>query len=75
MIFLPFKETPQGTFGNQYDPERINFIRNLPGFLGFYGSKITRIAIDQNGVCRSIQHPTLIRFDNDKNRMFAKLSV
>lgn len=75
MIFLPLKETPLGAFGNQYDPERINFIRSLPGFLGFYGPGIKKVKIDYEGVWRGGGFPMLIRFDTDKNRMFAKLSI
>ena len=75
MIFLPFNEIPGGPFNIQYDPERINFIRSLPGFMGFYGPGIKKVKIDYEGVLHSRGYPTLIRFDTDKNRMFAKLSI
>lgn len=76
MIFLPFKERPiSAWYRYRYDSERIDFIRNLPGFLGFYGPGIKKLRIDANGFCTSDMRPTLIRFDNDENRMIAKLSL
>lgn len=75
MIFLPFKEVPSGIFFNKYNPERIQLIRSLPGFLGFYGRGIRKVKICNDGYCCSSLSPILIRFDNDENRTYAKLSI